>query len=44
MKRRTDAVVVPISIDEEKLKRIKKLLDEIKISVQEVKDLFKHIV
>ncbi len=40
----TEPIKVPIDIDEEKLKRIKKLLDEIKVSLQEVKDLFEHIV
>lgn len=44
MKEKRNAIVVPIEIDEEKLKRVKKLLDEIKISIQEVKSLLKHIV
>lgn len=41
---KTKPISVPIQIDEEsiqKLEKIKKLLDDIKISYQEVKDLFK---
>ena len=40
-------LIINISADvdeaEKKLERIKKLLDDIKISAQEVKELFKHL-
>ena len=39
-KQDAEAIKIPIQIEEES---IKKLLDDIKISAQEVKDLFKHI-
>ena len=41
-----ETMKIPIQIEDEsieKLEKIKKLLDDIKISAQEVKDLFKHI-
>ena len=41
-----EAIKVPLKIEDEsieKLEKIKELLEEIKISAQEVKDLFKHI-
>lgn len=44
---KTNNLTVNISADteeiEKKLERIKKLLDDIKISAQEVKELFKHL-
>ena len=36
-------ITVDVSLDEEKIARIKILLDEIKASAQEVKQLFKNL-
>lgn len=40
-------ITIPISVEtedfEKKLEKIKQLLDEIKVSAQEVKELFKHL-
>ena len=36
-------ITVDVSLDEERLARIKILLDEIKVSAQEVKQLFKNL-
>lgn len=46
MKEKIEAIKIPVQIEDEsieKLEKIKKLLEDIKISAQEVKDLFKHI-
>lgn len=47
MEEKNNNLTINISADvdeaEKKLERIKKLLDDIKISAQEVKELFKHL-
>ena len=47
MKKENNNIIIKISADiketQQDLEKIKKLLADIKISAQEVKDLFKHI-